>query len=135
MVNIRAHHFVCMQGFQGYGYSDVFVKRMNEMVKYIKENPKDKIRIVNYCDEICSMCKNNTNGICESWEDVNCMDKKLLSRLNLKNEQEVIIEDIINLVEQEFKSFQDAYHICGNCSWSEKCLWILKFSRGYEKNN
>ncbi|SMC23869.1 hypothetical protein SAMN02745134_02024 [Clostridium acidisoli DSM 12555] len=126
MIKIRAHHFLCMQGFQGYGYNDEFVKHMGEIVKYIKENSNDSIKIVNYCDEVCSMCKNNTNGICEKSSSVDFMDKKVLLKLRLTNNQQIIIKDVFKLVGEKIKSFEDAYEICGNCSWSEKCLWICK---------
>ena len=116
-----------MQGFQGYGYSDKFVQHMGEIVKYIKDNQKEKIRLVDYCDNICLACKNNINDVCNNCESVNNMDKRLLYKLKLKSEQVVIVKEFMNLVKDEFQSLQDAYEICGHCSWSEKCLWISKF--------
>ncbi len=116
-----------MQGFQGYGYSDKFVQHMGEIVKYIKDNPKDKIRLVDYCDNICLACKNNINDVCNNSESVNNMDKRLLHKLKLKSEQVVMVKEVMVLVKHEFQSLQDAYEICDHCSWSEKCLWISKF--------
>lgn len=127
ILNIRAHHLLCIQGFQGYGYSGEFVENMGKIVKYIKENPKKKIRIVEYCDSICLSCKNNISDMCKNCESVDNMDKRLLDKLKLTSEQVVNIEEAFNLVNDKLKSLQDAYEICGECSWSEKCLWISKF--------
>ncbi|WP_026883931.1 DUF1284 domain-containing protein [Clostridium akagii] len=127
ILNIRAHHLLCIQGFQGYGYSGEFVENMGKIVKYIKENPKEKIRIVEYCDNICLSCKNNISDMCKNCESVDNMDKRLLDKLKLTSEQVVNIEEAFNLVNDKLKSLQDAYEICGECSWSEKCLWISKF--------
>mgnify|MGYP001489649416 CR=1 FL=1 len=127
ILKIRAHHLLCMQGFQGYGYSDKFVEHMGEVVKYIKDNAQDEIMIVDYCDNICLACKNNINDVCTNYKNVNNMDKKLLHKLKLKGEQVVKVGAVLSLVKEEFQSLQDAYEICGECSWSEKCLWISKF--------
>ncbi len=35
IINIRAHHLLCLQGFQGYGYSQDFVRNMAEIIKKI----------------------------------------------------------------------------------------------------
>lgn len=127
ILNIRAHHLLCMQGFQGYGYSDKFVEHMGTIVKYIVYYPKEKIRIIDYCDDICLECTNNIVSVCSNSENVDNMDRKLIHKLKLNREQEVIVQDVLSLVKDEFQSFQDAYEICGDCSWSEKCLWISKF--------
>ncbi|MDF2503348.1 MAG: hypothetical protein K0R06_839, partial [Clostridium sp.] len=50
VLNIRAHHFLCMQGFQGYGYSDDFVAHMSKIVNYIRKNLDCKINLINSCD-------------------------------------------------------------------------------------
>ena len=38
ILSIRAHHFLCMQGFQGYGYSEDFIRNMAGIIEYIREN-------------------------------------------------------------------------------------------------
>jgi hypothetical protein len=124
ILKIRAHHLLCMQGFQGYGYSDSFVEHMGEIVKYIKNNPKLKIIIGDYCDSICSECKNNMESVCSNCENVDKMDRKLLHKLNLNSGKVVIVQEVMSLVKNKFQTQQDAYEICGDCSWREKCLWI-----------
>lgn len=127
ILKIRAHHLLCMQGFQGYGYSDRFVEHMCEIVKYIKNNPKFKIMIVDYCDSICSECKNNIDRVCSNCENVDNMDRRLLHKLKLNSGKVIIVQEVMSLVKNKFQSQQDAYEICGECIWSEKCLWISKF--------
>lgn len=127
ILKIRAHHLLCVQGFQGYGYSDKFVEHMGKIAKYIKENPNAKIRIIDHCDNICEACKNNINDVCNNRESVDNMDKRLLDKLKLNSEQVVTVSEVFNLVTSKFQGLKDAHEICEECSWSEKCLWILKF--------
>ena len=50
VLNIRAHHFLCMQGFQGYGYSETFVMNMTKIIKAIKENTECHIKLIASCE-------------------------------------------------------------------------------------
>jgi hypothetical protein len=43
---IRAHHLLCVQGFQGYGYSPDFEQHMGSVVTFLNLNPSFKLQIV-----------------------------------------------------------------------------------------
>ena len=36
-VRLRAHHLLCMHGFQGKGYSDLFVRRLREIIDRLND--------------------------------------------------------------------------------------------------
>ncbi|HEX3014471.1 MAG TPA: DUF1284 domain-containing protein [Methanobacterium sp.] len=64
-MKIRAHHLLCMQGFQGYGYSEDFSKNMAEIIEILQNFPKHKIEIIAGTDVICAFCPYNINGSCQ----------------------------------------------------------------------
>lgn len=125
-LRLRAHHFLCMQGFQGYGYSDDFVKNMTEVVKYLKKNEGSNIILVDECDDICRACPRNANGECIDSNKVNTMDKKVLEKLNLQAGNEISPGELIAMVNKRLKNKKEAQDVCGECSWHKKCLWFLR---------
>ncbi|HII92208.1 MAG TPA: DUF1284 domain-containing protein, partial [Methanosarcina sp.] len=44
-LKIRAHHLCCIQGFQGYGYSPVFVANMRAVISDIKAFPSRPLEL------------------------------------------------------------------------------------------
>ncbi len=58
--SIRPHHLLCLQFFEGKGYSDDFVRQMAEIHRTLnKENPQ--INIVEGVDDICKKCPNRSD--------------------------------------------------------------------------
>lgn len=125
ILNIRAHHFLCMQGFQGYGYSKKFIENMEQIINHIKENCNCKINLINSCDDICSACGNNKDQYCSN-ESVNNMDEAVLNKLGLKNGAILKSKDVFDLVNERLKTEEDIKDICGSCRWTDKCLWRLR---------
>ncbi|ACV25331.1 DUF1284 domain-containing protein [Methanocaldococcus fervens] len=125
ILKIRAHHLLCMQGFQGYGYSEEFIKNMAKIVEVIDLNPE--IEVIAKCDVICSYCPYNINGKCQKGK-VEDMDLKVLKKLNLKEGSRVRAKDLISLVNERFENFYDVLDVCGDCEWKSKCLWFLSRS-------
>jgi len=127
ILKIRAHHFLCVQGFQGYGYSQDFVKNMIEIIKNIDSNPESQI--ITECDIICSCCPHNVEGICQkrldSAQKVKDMDIRVLRKLNLKDGIRGRAKDFLALVNAKFRNRFDIDDICGDCEWKEKCLWFI----------
>ncbi|AJA48993.1 hypothetical protein CPAST_c29270 [Clostridium pasteurianum DSM 525 = ATCC 6013] len=125
ILNIRAHHFLCMQGFQGYGYSSKFVIHMSEIVNYIRENLDCKIRLINSCDDICSACFKNRYNQCIDKEVYN-MDNIVLTKLELGNGDIIRAKEGFDIVNDRLNTEEDVKDICRDCRWTEKCLWHLK---------
>ena len=63
-IRIRAHHLLCMQGFQGYGYSKDFERHMGMIITFLNSNPSTAIQIITSVDEICSKCPYCVEGKC-----------------------------------------------------------------------
>ena len=62
-MRIRAHHLLCMQGFQGYGYSKDFALHMLKVMDHIMDNPLCELDIITECDEICLHCPHKVGEI------------------------------------------------------------------------
>lgn len=125
MFILRAHHFLCMQGFQGYGYSSGFVEDMKRIVSEIRKNPDMKVKIIDSCDDICASCTNNVNGKCRNYNSIEVMDKKVLKKLDIKSGQELTVSELFDKVNKKIKNKETADDICGKCLWYSKCLWRL----------
>ncbi len=128
-MKIRAHHLLCMQGFQGYGYSKDFSKNMAEIIEIIKNFPKNKIEIIAETDAICTCCPYNINEKCheskESNERISAMDVKVLKKLGILSGSIFEVDEIFHITNKKLKTYSDVEDICGDCKWSEKCLWLI----------
>ena len=60
-MKIRAHHILCMQGFQGHGYSEEFSQNMSEVIEYLKSNQEQIIEITDDVDVVCKYCPHKKN--------------------------------------------------------------------------
>ncbi|MGB9980014.1 DUF1284 domain-containing protein [Methanobacterium sp.] len=144
-MKIRAHHLLCMQGFQGYGYSEDFSKNMTEIIEILKNFPKKKIEIIADTDAICACCPYNINGKCQESkeslehkvfgapkskilmanEKILSMDMKVLKKLEITPGSIFEAREIFNITNQRLKTYLEVEEICGDCKWSEKCLFLL----------
>lgn len=133
-MKLRAHHLLCIQGYQGRGYSDDFVHNMDQIVDMLKSNPKTKFRLVAETDSICQPCPSNLgNGLCSVEEKILALDLKTLEALELREQEEYIYEEIlqrikIKLNQEKFKK------ICCSCEWFKYryCAEGLGFAQVYE---
>lgn len=133
-IRIRAHHLLCIQGFQGKGYSADFINNMNQIIYFLKEGLNDgiskKIKVVNYNDDICTHCPHLDKNICsqfpESEKRIKKMDNLTIDLLKLDCGQEYYYKDILSKI-NNIITFSEIKNICGNCSWNKDCLFYLKF--------
>jgi hypothetical protein len=126
---LRGHHILCLQGFQGYGYSEEFVENMTH-IKNLIEKEDIKIRISNKPDDICQSCPNlSSDNICKDLnynEKIKKMDNEVIKKLNIKNE-EINSSELFEKVNSIFNSKETIIPICDNCLWLKECLWIQKY--------
>ena len=119
-----------MQGFQGYGYSEDFSKNMSEIIEILQNFPEQEIEIVAETDSICTCCPYNINGKCQesqiSNDKIVSIDMKVLEKLDISPKSIFEAEKIFEITNRKLKTYHDVKEICGDCSWSEKCLWYLK---------
>lgn len=127
-MRIRAHHLLCMQGFQGYGYSKEFAEAMALVVDHTGSNPNLQLELTANCDEICSHCPHNVDYICKDFdadENIKRMDKTVLQKLGILEGSKIEAGRILEYVNETFMTREDAREVCGDCLWSDKCLWFM----------
>ena len=125
-IKLRGHHLLCLQGFQGYGYSKDFVLNMTRINELRKTNDCT-ITLTNEPDDICSACPNLKNNLCENEkqnEIIVKMDEEVLSQLNSDIEYNSI--DLFNEVSSKFNSLKSVENVCNGCKWVNKCLCYKK---------
>jgi hypothetical protein len=126
-VQLRAHHLLCIQGFQGYGYSRDFTDNMARVTRCIKTNPDLPVEIVGSCDVICGACPHNREDMCVreegSQQKVSNMDRQVLEKLGLREGETIRAGDISRLTGTKLQN-SDIEEICGGCDWKKTCLFF-----------
>jgi len=124
MYEIRAHHLLCIQGFQGYGYSTKFTDNLSEIVTYLySENPVVKITTI--VDNICRACPHSKGDLCnkESCHS-DRLDNLVLEKTGLKENVGIRLPVAFSRINEQLASPADVNDICGACDWQEKCVWF-----------
>ena len=122
-LKLRAHHLLCLKGFQGYGYDENFTQNMIKINSKRKES-KTTILITNTPDDICNKCPNLKNNICENKnqnERIIKMDNAVLKKID--NKKEYPSTELFNKVDEIFNTKNSVNEICDKCKWQEKCLF------------
>jgi hypothetical protein len=126
MINLRGHHLLCLQGFQGYGYDEEFTKNMTEIHKKLM-NDEESIHLVKGLDDLCRSCPNVVCNICindKENEKILKMDKSVCTKVFKRhNKEEYNASELFNLVNDIFKTPNDIKDTCLNCKWYDVCLW------------
>ena len=103
---------------------------MAEIIEILRNFPKRKVEIVAENDVICACCPYSTNGKCqesgESNEKIVSMDLTVLKKLEISPGSIFEAKKIFKITNNKLKTYLDVKEICGDCKWSEKCLWYLK---------
>jgi hypothetical protein len=132
VLNLRAHHLLCMQGYQGYGYSENFQTNMSRVIQLITADPDIKTTLSASNDMICACCPYDGASGCQKGEDsaaaIRAMDLEIISRLKIKEGCNEKVATLLQLVNTTFKTRADIHGICSDCRWQEQCLWFQKLA-------
>ena len=120
---LRGHHLLCLKGFQGYGYSEDFVKNMIE-VNAKRKSENTTISLTDSPDDICKACPNLNNDLCENKKQnkrIVEMDREVLKKIDSTNEFNA--PELFEKIDTIFNTKESVSKICFNCSWQDKCLF------------
>lgn len=119
--SIRPHHLLCLQFFEGKGYSDDFVEHMTKIHKMLlNENPK--ISLVKGVDDICKNCPNNVGGKCNKEESVSGNDKRTYEAIKDDVNGDETWEELTEIVYKNIINKGRLKQVCETCRWSDICM-------------
>ena len=124
LIRIRAHHLLCLQGFQGYGYDQEFTRRMGEIFQALKSEPSTKIQIVTDADDICMGCPNLIAEECVDHLKIKKMDSNVIGNISLEENQVLTIKTALQIIDRELR-FETIKTVCEGCVWMDKCLFFI----------
>lgn len=118
-LELRAHHGLCFNFFEGKGYSEEFTKHMQSVYDAMKNNPDLKVVIKE--DIICQKCPNLLKGVCKTKELVQGYDHIVLSFCGLKENSQISWFEFSRLINEKIIIPDQRKSICGNCQSTEIC--------------
>lgn len=126
MLNIRAHHLLCIPRYYSKGYNKTFADNMKKICLFIRKNPNIKIKVLSgKPDDLCAKCPYRKGNICiqtpEMQKWVVCHDKKVLNHLKLKKNSVHKARDAFNLSMNKLESIKK---FCKTCIFGENCVKI-----------
>ena len=126
-IMIRAHHLLCIQGFQGYGYTPEFVSHMKKLISFLKSDLNNNLQIVVESDDLCSRCPHDVDGQCIKGyvDEINKVDRLVVEKANLDLKHIYTVFEAFNTVNKNL-NHDHVVMICSKCSWKEKCLFYIE---------
>ena len=122
---IRPHHLLCLQFFEGKGYSKEFVENMTDVHRALhSDNPS--VVIADGVDDLCDKCPNNENGKCVKESSLCENDKRTLKALNIKVNDRMKWNSINRKVKEKILDKHLVKEVCRTCRWSDICDKYMK---------
>lgn len=118
---LRPHHGLCIQFYEGKGYSEEFTQKMDELINQIHLNPKMLIRLHSDVDVLCDSCPNNIESECITNNKVKQLDEKVLSYCDMKSGQVLSIHDFLQTVKEMILEKELHPSLCSDCEWYSIC--------------
>ena len=119
IVQLRPHHLLCIQLFEGKGYSPDFTENMYSVIERLKSNPD--IMLTKACDTLCSKCPYNCGKACETEDKILLFDNNVLAECNYRNGQIIEWEKAKNTAFTNILKKGIIENVCVDCSWKEIC--------------
>lgn len=119
VISLRPHHGLCLQFFEGKGYSDGFTAHMGQVKAFLEAGAR--ITVTEADDEICSRCPNRKGHGCISDEKVRSYDRKVLEICGLAGGEQMTWEVFRELVKEKIIHGAGRALVCPDCQWQEIC--------------
>ena len=123
ILNIRAHHFLCLPGYEGKGYDGAHKTSWDTISQQLKDNPDTFVRVVDGQDDLCKNCPNlkGINGKKCNMPFLEKLDNKVKDLLSIKTGMIMTWKDIMD---RTFFIMNKEKHkeLCGNCQWRKNGL-------------
>lgn len=124
--DLRPHHLLCIQKFSGHGYSEEFTYHMTQVCSALSKNSNTSVTLTKGADELCSRCPFNSDGLCESEDKVDHMDKKVLEFTGYSYGDKKCWNELALAAKTRILDTDKFETICKSCNWFSLCIQTLK---------
>lgn len=116
-LTFRPHHFICTLGFQGDGYSPLFVDNYQGIVKALTDTPHTLISIQDGLDSICQACPHQLpQNRCDQQNLIQTLDHNHSHALDLEGVSAITWADAKQRIKENISpSLLEV--ICQGCQW------------------
>lgn len=121
VLRLRPHHLVCIQFFEGRGYSEGFTENLYRIIDMIENDASLRIQVAPGSDDVCKACSHNVDGTCAFERSVVGKDESVIRFLGLPDEVDKPAKELMTLVKESICELTDVQEICGECEWSSVC--------------
>lgn len=117
---LRPHHALCIQFFEGKGYSDAFISHMSAVISALQSDDP-AVMLHDGCDVLCEKCPHNAGDVCETDDKVRAIDERALALLELS------IGDTLRWNELSVRAYDRIIgcsklsEVCRDCQWLTIC--------------
>jgi len=118
---LRPHHGLCLQHFEGSGYSKEFVENMTLVLKHLTEHPSQTVQLQCTTDILCSRCPHNLHSRCKSGQKVASYDAACLALCGLREGDILSWKQFRQLIQLHILQKQKLSGVCINCEWLAIC--------------
>ena len=118
-IDLRPHHALCAQFFEGKGYSEAFVAHMYGILSELDRGAS--VTLVDVCDAICAGCPNNRDGVCETDEKVRAIDRRALEAMGVRFGDTLPWRDLSALAKEKIVAAGKLKDVCCDCEWIGIC--------------
>ncbi len=120
-IQLRGHTLLCLQGFQGEGYSQDFTVNLASIHRRLNDNPDHAVELVEEPDAVCGACPHRAPAGCTlngdgSEPGMRDQDRQVLTRLGLQAGSLVRWRDVLDRIRGSITG-DDLPDICGSCRW------------------
>jgi hypothetical protein len=119
-VKLRGHHLICLNFFQGEGYSKEFVINLKSVLKKAKEN---MALVVEGADDVCFFCPHLKKGRCsykpQAEKEIKRLDELALKLLKIRKGDLVNFNKISSFLPQILSFWKEK--ACLDCDWKKVC--------------
>lgn len=119
LIELSAHHALCVHGFRGMGYSEGFVASLSAIVARLRDEPGIRVRVRVGSDAVCRACPSLSVGGCMRYgQSVVRQDARVAEALGVASGEEMPWDDLRAKVRERVAP-DDLADLCGGCPWLE----------------
>ena len=120
-MKLRPHHLLCIQKYTGKGYDAPFAANMEKIIRRLKADPGQLIRLVEGRDDVCATCPHMVDGRCASQAKVTHMDQGVLGACGFSPGERSSWRALARTAREKIFQTEEFERICGDCQWIELC--------------